>query len=119
MCYNTGVQKEKKGNEIIMDEIFKLKAMLENSIIPFEFSRIYDGYQIRVYYDKAKNNEMYDCVWHSGSHGYSAGLLETFKLSDCAGFETAEEVFEGWKQDHRSWAHSMYGVFSITASDPY
>jgi hypothetical protein len=42
--------------------------------------------------------ELDDCVYHSGSHGWSEGLLETYCLGDCEGWETAEQVFEGWKK---------------------
>lgn len=32
----------------------------------------------------------------NGSCGYEKGLLETYNLNECDGYETAEEVFEGW-----------------------
>ncbi len=55
-----------------------------------------EGYQIRIYADRARTKEIDDVVCHTHSHGYHLGLLETFALNDCEGFETAEQVFEGW-----------------------
>lgn len=81
-------------------EIKKLHEMLTEAGIPhtfFEFPLTYcEGYQIRVYADKELTKELDDCICHTYSHGYSEGLLETLVLSDCEGWETAEQVFEGW-----------------------
>lgn len=79
-------------------EIQKLHEMLTAEDIPHTYAPIWDGMQIRVYADAEMTNELDDCVYHSGSHGYHLGLLETYCLNDCEGFETAEQVFEGWKQ---------------------
>jgi hypothetical protein len=79
-------------------EIMKLRDLLTEANIPHAFGPCWDGLQIRVYADEEMENELDDCVCHSGSHGYSEGLLETFCLSDCEGWETAEQVFEGWKK---------------------
>ena len=81
-------------------EIKKLHEMLTEAGIPhtfFEFSiPLCDGYQIRVYADEEMTHELDDAICHTYSHGYSEGLLETLVLSDCEGWETAEQVFEGW-----------------------
>jgi hypothetical protein len=81
-------------------EIKKLHEMLTEAGIPhtfFEFPLTYcEGYQIRVYADEELTKELDDCICHTYSHGYSEGLLETLVLSDCEGWETAEQVFEGW-----------------------
>ena len=93
-------QKFKKG-EWKMEtfaEIQKLHEMLTEEGIPHTFKPLFDGLQIRVYADDAMTNEIDDCVCHSGSHGWSNGLLETFALSECEGWETAEDVFAGWKK---------------------
>lgn len=79
-------------------EITKLHDMLKEAGIPHTFGPCWDGLQICVYADEEMENELDDCVCHSGSHGYSEGLLETFCLGDCEGWETAEQVFEGWKK---------------------
>lgn len=39
-----------------------------------------------------------DVIFGEGSHGYEEGLLETYNLGDCEGYETADQVFEGWKK---------------------
>lgn len=54
--------------------------------------------QIRAYADPQMTHEFDDAIIISGSHGAEAGLLETFRLNDCVGWETAEQVFEGWKK---------------------
>ena len=83
-------------------EIKKLDEMLTEAGIPhtfFEFPiPLCEGYQIRVYADTELTKELDDCVCHTFSHGYSEGLLETLVLSDCEGWETAEQVFEGWAE---------------------
>ena len=79
-------------------EIKKLRKMLTEADIPHTFERCWDGFQIRIYADEEMTNELDDCVYHGGSHGYSEGLLETYCLSGCEGWETAEQVFKGWKK---------------------
>lgn len=79
-------------------EIEKLHNMLCEAGIPHTYADLYDGKQIRIYEDEEMTFELDDCVLHGGSHGWSKGLLETFCLSDCEGWETAEQVFEGWKK---------------------
>ena len=79
-------------------EIKKLHKMLTDAGIPHTFAHLFDGFQIRIYADEDMTNEIDDCVCHSGSHGYANGLLETYLLHGCEGWETAEQVFKGWKK---------------------
>lgn len=84
-------------------EIRKLNKMLNEAGIPHTFGEFptllyFVGYQIRIYADEEMTKEIDDCVCHTGSHGYSEGLLETYLLNGCDGWETAEQVFEGWKK---------------------
>lgn len=79
-------------------EIEKLYSMLIKAGIPCTFTPIWDGMQIRVYADIERTNELDDAVIHSASHGVEAGLLETYRLNGCDGWETAEQVFKGWKK---------------------
>lgn len=79
-------------------EIEKLHSLLDKADIPHTFAPLWDGMQIRVYADPQHIRELDDAVIHSGSHGVKAGLLETYYLSDCEGWETAEQVFKGWKK---------------------
>lgn len=79
-------------------EIYKLHILLTEANIPHTFADLFDGKQIRVYADETMENELDDAVIHSGSYGHQNGLLETFALNDCEGWETAEQVFEGWKK---------------------
>ena len=81
-------------------EIKKLDEMLTEANIPHTFKPFpfAEGYQIRIYADEEMTHELDDAICHTYSHGYTEGLLETFSLSDCDGWETAEQVFEGWKK---------------------
>lgn len=81
-------------------EIKKLDRMLAEANIPhtFEPFPLAEGYQIRVYANEAMTHELDDAICHTYSHGYVDGLLETFSLNKCEGWETAEQVFEGWKE---------------------
>ena len=85
-----------------MREIVKLHNMLSNAGINHTFMVMNADFfgenamQIRIYRDGTFQEELDDVVFHKYSHGYAQGLLETFCLSDCEGFETAEEVFKGW-----------------------
>lgn len=55
-----------------------------------------EALQIRIYKDDTFKEELDDVIYHKFSHGFSLGLLETFRLGDCNGFETADQVFNGW-----------------------
>lgn len=79
-------------------EMHNLIIMLAGNVIPYTVNTIYDGWQIRVYSDRKRLHEIDDVVWHSGSHGYHLGLLETYHLGECDGYETAEQIFEGWQR---------------------
>ena len=87
-------------------EILKLKKMLEEAKIPFEFTDDYfdlkdkdnPAYQIRLSPDV-------DVIQNSGSYGNAQNLLEIMggmtveemKIEDAKGFLTAEEVFKRFK----------------------
>lgn len=85
-----------------MYEIVKLHNMLLNAGINHTFMMMDEKFfgagamQIRIYRDSTFQEELDDVVFNKHSHGYERGLLETFCLNDCVGFETAEEVFKGW-----------------------
>jgi hypothetical protein len=77
-------------------EIEKLHNLLTNAGIPHTYQSLFDGKQIRIYADSEMEDELDDAVIHFGSHGVQNGLLETFCLNECEGWETAEQIFEGW-----------------------
>ena len=77
-------------------EINKLHSLLTEANIPHTFADLFDGRQIRIYADEEMENELDDAIIRFGSHGHQDGLLETYVLSGCDGWETAEQVFEGW-----------------------
>lgn len=85
-----------------MYEMYKLHKMLLNAGINHTFmgmdKDLYgaDAMQIRIYRDSTFQEELDDVVFHKGSLGYAMGLLETYVLGECDGFETAEQVFMGW-----------------------
>lgn len=87
-----------------MNEIKKLhemlvKANINHTFMPMDKNHFGDdAWQIRIYKDNSFQEELDDVVFHKFSHGYSQGLLETYTLNSCDGFETAEQVFEGWME---------------------
>ena len=87
-----------------MNEINKLHDMLLKANIPHTFRTMNndlfgaDALQICIYQDNTFQKELDDVVFHRFSHGYEMGLLETYKLGECEGFETAEQVFKGWME---------------------
>ena len=86
-------------------QIFELDEMLIKEGIPHTLEGMYannmPGYQIRIYADEDCTKELDDVIWHYYSRGYKQGLLETYRLNTCNGFETAEEVFAGWKEMYK------------------
>ena len=87
---------------IDLKEICKLDRLLTEANIPHTFIRCWDGMQIHVFADYELASELDDCVIHSGSHGHQNGLLETYCLNGCEGWETAEQVFEGWQKMYQN-----------------
>lgn len=90
------------------NEIFKLKELLEEGNIPFEFKNIYDGYQIII---KNKNNfRIADAVEHNFSYGNEEDLLEIMgalteeeeELNSVLGWLSSEEVFKRFKYCHKN-----------------
>lgn len=85
-----------------MLEIVRLHYLLEDAGIPHTFEKLHpevfgdDAYQIHMYADTEMTKELDDCIYNSCSHGYENGFLETYRLNDCNGYETAEQVFQGW-----------------------
>lgn len=95
-------------------EIFRLKKMLEDANIPFEFDRLYDGYIIEIY---SRNHKYALCCAkeHHCSWGTINDLLQiTYALTDKErenevrlGNLTAEEVFKRFKYCYeREWHNS-------------
>ena len=91
-----------------MYEINKLHEMLCREGIAHTFMSMdrntfgADALQIRIYRDNTFQKELDDVVFHKYSHGYAQGLLETYYLNKCDGFETAEQVFNGWMEKYFS-----------------
>ena len=93
------------NNNINFTEIRKLHGLLNAAGIPHTFGPLFDGYQIRVYEDEEMTKEIDDCVIHFGSHGVNSGLLESYCLGGCDGWETAEQIYKGWAELYRK-AHA-------------
>lgn len=81
---------------INFEEFDKLVKLVEDAEIPHSVNDIYDGKQIKVF--NSDGSYLDDAVIHQYSHGAECGLLETSNLSDCDGFEEAEDIIEGWKK---------------------
>lgn len=86
----------------MFEEMAKLHEMLTKANIPHTYEPhpylSFNGEQIVLFADAEQNERLDDAVMFWGSHGFSEGLIETFCLSDCEGYETAEEVFKGWSK---------------------
>lgn len=86
-------------------EMEKLHNLLTEAGIPHVYddfiNPIIHGKQIRMYADTNMTKRLDDAVCHPWSRGYSEGLLETYILNDCEGWETAEDVFNGWQEMYR------------------
>lgn len=78
-----------------MNEIEKLREMLENAKFNFTIEELWGGSKVTLMKD---GKVVDDAVYHSFSHGYEEGLLESFFLGGCKGYETAEEIFKGWQE---------------------
>ena len=89
-----------------MYEIAKLHEMLSNAGIPHTFMAMdknfygEDAMQICIYRDGTYEEKLDDAIFHKYSHGYSEGLLETYYLNECEGYETAEQIFKGWMKKY-------------------
>lgn len=87
-----------------MNEMYKLHTMLLDAGINHTFNLMptdifgADALQIRIFRDGTFQEELDDVVFHKFSHGYAQGLLETYTLGECDGYETAEQVFKGWME---------------------
>lgn len=104
-------------------EIFRLKKMLEEANIPFEFTDdsfhvkdkiskyiqlkwLYPSYQIKIYKSGVKEEKICDVVQNLWSYGnkqdlleITGGLTEEEQENDSVlGYLTAEEVFKRFKQ---------------------
>lgn len=77
-------------------EIEKLYNLCMEAGMNVSIQDMWGGKQVR-FYDNL-GNLLDDAICHGCSHGHEQGLLETFSLNDCDGYETAEQVFEGWKE---------------------
>lgn len=76
-----------------------LKAGINHTFMSMDASCFgTDALQIRIYRDSTFQEELDDVVFHRFSHGYAQGLLETYTLGECDGYETAEQVFKGWME---------------------
>lgn len=95
------ITKKKEGNKMVkIDEILKLSRLLNENDIPHALYSMpqSEGWQIILYSDTRRRIKLDDAIISKYSFGHEKGLLETYSLNECAGYETAEEVFEGWKK---------------------
>ena len=83
-----------------LDEIYKLKKLLEGAGVPHDIKDIDGGKKISIYSKRGKLLD--DAILTNHSNGREKGLLETYELGDCGGYETADEVFNGWTR--RYWS---------------
>lgn len=87
---------------MIYKEILKLKVMLEEANIPFDFEPLHGGYILII---RSKKRRLYDCIEHMGSYGNEQDKLEImgaltreeYKNDSVLGDLSAEEVFRRFK----------------------
>lgn len=79
-------------------EFNKLVKMVEEAEIPHTVCELFGGKQIKIYADKPKTKLLDDAIIHRGSFGREKGLLESYKVGDCQGHETAKEIFTKWQK---------------------
>ena len=76
-----------------------LKAGINHTFIPLDENFFGAGsLQICIFRDSTLEEELDDVIFCKFSHGHARGLLESNRLSNCGGWETAEQVFEGWME---------------------
>lgn len=78
-------------------EMNKLYKMCKEAGMNIRMGGVHDGRKIELF-DNMGNDLLDDAVIHGFSYGHEIGLLETYELNDCEGYETAELIFEGWKK---------------------
>ena len=89
-------------------EIVKLNEMLDKAGVPHTLEKMDENafgensFQICIYRDNSYQKVLDDVIFHKRSNGYELGLLETYRLGKCEGYETAEEVFKGWMEKYFS-----------------
>lgn len=92
-------------------EIFKLKEKLEEAKIPFEFSKLFDGYHLcypEQNTDEKEDVRVCSVIEHYGSYGHSEDLLEIMGLlteeeylnDEVVGHLSADEVFQRIKKHY-------------------
>ena len=79
-------------------EMVKLGTLLTINNIPHKTFYVNYGMQIVIYNEA--DNILDDAILAPHSHGCEKGLLETYHLNDCYGYETAQEVFDGWNEKY-------------------
>ena len=95
-----GAENEPLDENLDFTEFDKLVKLVEEAGWNHKVQTLHGGKQI-VLYNKG-NRMLDDAVIHPFSNGNKAGLMETYVLNDCRGWERAEEIFEGWKKE--GWA---------------
>lgn len=76
-------------------EMAILVNLVSKAGIKYRLSALFDGYKLEIF---KFGKRIDDAVWHRFSHGYAEGLLESYAYGDCAGYETANEIFKGWQE---------------------
>lgn len=77
--------------------IDKLCKLLDKNNMKYKRHFILGGGEQIILLDE-KNEKIDDAIYIEGvSHGYQDNLLETLVLNCCNGYETPEEILEGWK----------------------
>lgn len=92
-----------------MKEIDKLKKMLDDNDIPYEYSRTVTGSDHICYPEVATRNRRCSIIFGPATYGYEKGLLEIMglltpeeeEMDSVVGYLTAENVFGRISKD---WA---------------
>lgn len=84
----------RKKFDINFNEFDKLVEMCKSEGWTYKVESLFDGAKLTLFDNDG--DEVDDAVIHQYSSGAELGLLETFGLGESEGFETAEQIFNGW-----------------------
>lgn len=86
---------KKNSTDYDYTEFNKLVKLCKEAEWAIDIHPLFDGQQVTLY----KNGVVVDdAAIHYGTHGVKMGLLETYVVNKCKGFETGSYVFQEWKK---------------------
>jgi hypothetical protein len=105
-----------------MVEIFKLKKMLDDAGIPYEYGHTITGNDHICYPKVDLLNRRCSIIFGSGTYGYEKGLLEIMglltpeeeEMDSVVGYLTAENVFDRISKDWSEHKNEIMKRMEVT-----